>query len=191
MSRILDNTVLSNFCLVDRLDLLRALFGKLYVTYEVREEVLRGIDEGYAFMRRAEEEIGIGGKAWLELIGFESPAEERTFRDSLGKLGYGEASCLAIAQHRGWLVLTDDLTARRALRQAGLEVAGTLAILKLAVEKGLISLAEGNELLRRMIEGGYHSPYDNLEEINESSNPGGVVEGARRELSNSAVGSVL
>ncbi|MFQ6057854.1 MAG: DUF3368 domain-containing protein [Anaerolineae bacterium] len=165
MPRVVNNTVLSNFCLVGRLDLLQALFSKVYITYEVREEVLRGIDEGYAFMERAEGEIGIGKEAWLELVGFESPAEEQSFRDFTRRLGYGEASCLAIAQHRGWLVLTDDLAARRALRQVGLEVTGTLGILRLAVERGLLSLAEGNELLRRMIEGGYHSPYDDLEEI--------------------------
>jgi hypothetical protein len=51
--------------LVDRTDILRTLFGKVYETHEVREEVFRGRDEGYTFMRRAEEQIGIGtGSGW-------------------------------------------------------------------------------------------------------------------------------
>jgi hypothetical protein len=49
MPQVIDNTVLTNFCLVDRLDILRRLFGKVYVTHEVREEVIRGLDEGYTF----------------------------------------------------------------------------------------------------------------------------------------------
>jgi predicted nucleic acid-binding protein len=59
MSRVVDNTVLTNFCLVDRLDILHTLFGKVYLTHEVREEVLRGLDEGYNFMSRAEREVGV------------------------------------------------------------------------------------------------------------------------------------
>jgi len=80
MSRVVDNTVLSNFCLVDQLDILRILFGKVYVTYEVREEVFRGLDEGYGFMSRAAQEIGVGADSWLELTGFETSAEEQSFR---------------------------------------------------------------------------------------------------------------
>ena len=75
MSQVVNNTVLTNLCLVDRLDILRALFGKVYVTHEVREEVLRGLDEGHRFMSQAEREIGVGADAWLELVGFDTPAE--------------------------------------------------------------------------------------------------------------------
>ena len=50
MPRVIDNTVLSNFCRIGRLEILNALFGKVYVTYEVREEVLRGLEEGYGFL---------------------------------------------------------------------------------------------------------------------------------------------
>lgn len=165
MARVVNNTVLSNFSLVGRLDILRELFGKVYVTHEVREELLRGIEEGYAFLERAEAEIKVGEDAWLELVGFDKPGEEESFREYARKLGYGEASCLALARHRGWLVLTDDRAARKTLRQEGLEVTGTLGILKLAVESGLLTLEEGNALLQWMIRGGYHSPYEDLEDI--------------------------
>ncbi|MBI4330665.1 MAG: hypothetical protein HY673_05245 [Chloroflexi bacterium] len=105
MAMVINNTVLSNFSLVGRLDILRKLFGKVYVTHEVREEVLRGIEEGYTFLEGAEMEVGIGKDAWLELVGFDKLAEEQSFREYAHKLGYGEASCLALARHRGWLVL--------------------------------------------------------------------------------------
>lgn len=165
MANVINNTVLSNFSLVGRMDILRKLFGKVYITHEVREEVLRGIEEGYAFLEGAETEVGIGKDAWLELIGFDKPQEEQSFREYARKLGYGEASCLALARHRRWLVLTDDRAARQILRQESLEVTGTLGILKLAVETELFPLEEGNFLLQKMIRGGYHSPYKDLEDI--------------------------
>lgn len=165
MARVINNTVLSNFSMVGRLNILRELFCKVYVTHEVREEVLRGIEEGYTFLERAETEIGIGKDAWLELVGFDKPEEEQSFREFARKLGYGEASCLALAKHRGWLVLTDDRTARKKLPQEGLEFTGTLGILKLAVENGLLTLEEGNSLLKAMIRNSYYSPYEALEDI--------------------------
>ncbi|MGD8472949.1 MAG: DUF3368 domain-containing protein [Anaerolineae bacterium] len=168
MPQVIDNTVLSNFCLVDRLDILRTLFGKVYVTYEVREEVFRGLDEGYGFMSRAAQEIGVGAYSWLELIGFDTSAEEQSFRELADVLGFGEASCLALSRHRGWMVLTDDRAARRRLRREELSFTGTLGILKLAIEEALLSIEEGNDLLRQMIAAGYHSPYDDLQELEET-----------------------
>jgi predicted nucleic acid-binding protein len=41
MLQVIDNTVLTNFCLVDRLDILRTLFGKVYVAHEVRRSLPR------------------------------------------------------------------------------------------------------------------------------------------------------
>ncbi len=167
MSRIVNNTVLTNFRLVDHLNILHTLFGKVYVTHEVREEVLRGLDEGYSFMNRAEREIGVGADAWLELVGFDTLAEEQSFREFTDRLGFGEASCLALARHRGWLVLTDDKSARQRLQREKLAATGTLGILKLAVERDLLSVEEGNDLLRQMTAAGYRSPYSDLRDIDD------------------------
>ena len=168
MPQVINNTVLANFSMVDRLDILRTLFGKVYITHEVREEVFRGIDEGYTVMRRAQEEIGVGAGSWLELIGFDTSAEENSFREFTEVLGFGEASCLALSRHRGWMVLTDDKSARRRLRREELPLSGTLGILKLAVERELLSVEEGNELLQEMTAAGYHSPYDDLRDMDEA-----------------------
>jgi predicted nucleic acid-binding protein len=82
-------------------------------------------------------------------------------------LGFGEASCLTLARHRDWLVLTDDKSARRRPRREKLAVTGTLGILKLAVERELLSVEEGNDLLRQMTAAGYYSPYDDLRDIDD------------------------
>ncbi|GFP21449.1 hypothetical protein HKBW3S06_00676 [Candidatus Hakubella thermalkaliphila] len=86
MARVVNNTVLSNFSLVGRLDILRELFGKVYVTHEVREELLRGIEEGYAFLERAEAEIKVGEDAWLELVGFDKPGDSLRAQHSVNRL---------------------------------------------------------------------------------------------------------
>ena len=165
MSRVVDNTVLSNFCRIGRLDILNALFDKVYVTYEVREEVLRGLEEGYHFLGQAANAIEADPTAWLELTGFKSRAEEDAFRKFTETLGYGEASCLALAQSRGWLILTDDLRARRLARRLGLDVTGTVGILALSVGEGILDLADGDHLLHQMIAEGYRSPYGSLAEF--------------------------
>jgi predicted nucleic acid-binding protein len=65
------------------------------------------------------------------------------------------------------MVLTDDKSARRRLHREKLPMTGTLGILKLAIERELLSAEEGNELLRQMTEAGYHSPYHDLRDLDE------------------------
>ena len=71
----------------------------------------------------------------------------------------------ATEKHRGWLVVTDDRAARQALRRKGNLFSGTLGVLKLAVESNLVTLGEANSLLHEMIQAGYRSPYNRLEDI--------------------------
>ncbi|MEW6097112.1 MAG: hypothetical protein AB1567_11425 [bacterium] len=80
-------------------------------------------------------------------------------------MDYGEASCLAIALHRRWLFLTDDKDARKLARKVGVFISGTLGILKIGVERELISLETGNQLLKRMMEANYRSPIRDLTEL--------------------------
>lgn len=166
MPVVIDSTVLSNFAAVSRLDLLRAMCGGMaHITHEVQQEILQGIEEGYVFLTPVLEQIGSGPEAWLRLTGFSSDAEEQSFREHARSLGYGEASCLALAERRKWVVLTDDRAARNRLRREALKVGGTLGVLYHAVKHGLITMIEGNGLLARMIELGYHSPCSDLGDL--------------------------
>jgi len=44
-----NTTILSNFAAVGRIDLIKQIHGRLYVTNEVYEEILDGLEEGYDF----------------------------------------------------------------------------------------------------------------------------------------------
>jgi predicted nucleic acid-binding protein len=49
MTVIANTTVISNFASINQLDLLRRLFGALYISTEVYEETRIGLEEGYQF----------------------------------------------------------------------------------------------------------------------------------------------
>jgi predicted nucleic acid-binding protein len=88
--------------------------------------------------------------------------EIELFSSMPGRLHAGEASCLAIAQHRGWLLLTDDKAARRQAEERKVAVSGTLGCLILGIERGLWGLEQANGWLTRIVALGFRSPVKDL-----------------------------
>jgi len=114
MSIISNTTVLSNFAAIDALDKLRELYEQVYLSTEVYKEIERGLEEGYTFYSGIESILHpIHENGWLRLTSLGNDKEIEIFSGMPGRLHAGEASSLAIAQHRGWLLLTDDKAARR------------------------------------------------------------------------------
>jgi predicted nucleic acid-binding protein len=64
------------------------------------------------------------------------------------RLHQGEASCLAIARHRGWILLSDDRAARDEGIRLVIIVSGSVGCLVLAVERGLGTLEQANTWLQ-------------------------------------------
>lgn len=91
--------------------------------------------------------------------------EFRLFSKLPSRLHPGEASSLAIAHHRGWLFMTDDLAARRQAKRLGIRLSGSLGCLVLAIERHLCTLGEANYWLNRMIEQDYKSPVNDLSSL--------------------------
>jgi predicted nucleic acid-binding protein len=150
---IVDNTVLSNFASVGRLDLLAEGLGGLGATTEaVLREFRSGIEKGHL----AQASLG-----WLPVLPL-TAEEATTCRVISLRLGAGEASCLAAAQHRGLCVATDDGDARRYARQTGVPVSGTVGILVSLVTHRHTTLGEANVLLAQMAKTGYRSPLSDL-----------------------------
>lgn len=156
MSVISNTTVLSNFAAIDSLHRLHELFEEVFLPTEVYQEIQRGLEEGYAFYsgvdavlhpRRAD--------GWLRLTSLNTEEEVLIFSGMPGQLHAGEASCLAIARQRKWLLLTDDKAARRHAADLDIAVSGTLGCLVLGIE-------QANEWLARIIASGFHSPVTDL-----------------------------
>jgi predicted nucleic acid-binding protein len=152
-----DNTILSNFALIEREDVLRKLFkNKFYTTGEVLKELRNGEDRGV---------LPKVDWQWVEVLKFETHQEEFLFRLFSDSLGRGESSCLGIASIRNLKMLTDDLDARKLAQRKGIPVSGTIGVLVAAVRSGIISPDEGNAMLSKMIDNGYYSPFENLDEL--------------------------
>ncbi|MEJ2304584.1 MAG: hypothetical protein P8Y14_23910 [Anaerolineales bacterium] len=150
---VLDNTVLSNFALVQRPDLpLRLWRGHVCTTPAALTEYLA-----------AGEEHHLQPDCWNDLPVLELTSQEEEFANQLhARLGSGERACLAVANLRGGMLVTDDLDARRVAQIMKVPISGTLGILVQCVEKDIVSVDEANQLLTKMIAAGYHSPIEKL-----------------------------
>lgn len=163
MSVIANTTVISNFASITQIDLLHHLYGKLYISIEVYEEIQTGLEEGYQFYTALEHHIfPISETGWIYLTSMADEQEYRLFASFPSRLHQGEASSLAIASHRGWLFLSDDLDARAAAIKSGIRLSGSLGCLVLGIERQLCSLRQANDWLLEMIQQGYRSPVSDL-----------------------------
>ena len=154
----MDNSAISNFAVVGRMDILRRRYGgKLVVTREVLLEAGRG--PGPEAIRQAVEE------GWVELRTLYADSEEHGVFVDLRRRGFGlgEASLIAVCSTGGtWVLVSDDLDARREAVRRGIGVVGTYGVLARQVAEDRMSLEEGNGLLRWMIESGFRSHSDDL-----------------------------
>jgi predicted nucleic acid-binding protein len=163
MSIVSNTTVLSNFASIGALDRLRELYGEVYLPTEVYQEIEHGLEEGYSFYSGIEDVLYPGNRdGWLRLTTLRGEDEIKLFSSMPGRLHAGEASCLAIAQQRGWLLLTDDKAARQQAILRKVAVTGTVGCLILGIERGLWSLEQANGWLEKIVASGFRSPVTDL-----------------------------
>jgi predicted nucleic acid-binding protein len=156
MTILFDNTVLSNFAIIQKPDLIQQAFiDEPAITEQVFQELQVGVNIG---------RLPICNWTWLKRITLTSD-ENLKFCQLSAYLGKGESSCLAVASQRGYNLATDDKDARQWARRMNIPHTGTLGILATLVKRRIIPLADGNEWLYQMIESGYHSPIAELNAI--------------------------
>ena len=66
------------------------------------------------------------------------------------RLDPGEASALVVSRERDAVLLTDDLAAREAATEAGIEVHGSIGILTLGYSRGQLDRDEAASLMRAL-----------------------------------------
>jgi len=153
---LVDNTVLSNFALVKRADLVLRLWATAAgTTSSVLAEYRAGAASGV-----------LSPQAWAQLPVLTLTAEETEFASSLPpRLGAGERTCLSVAVHRRGILATDDLDARRMADEYGVSTTGSVGILALCVRRGHLTHEQANALLAAMIAAGYRSPIESLDAL--------------------------
>ncbi|HXV64868.1 MAG TPA: DUF3368 domain-containing protein [Vicinamibacteria bacterium] len=130
-----DTSPLNYLILIGAIEILPGLFDRVIIPESVARELAH---------ERAPEDVRswiAGPPSWLEVR-----APEAT--DPTMMLDVGERDALSLAlELQPDLVLVDDKAARTVARDRGLSVAGTLALLELASQQGLVDLAAALEAL--------------------------------------------
>lgn len=131
---------------IDRLKLLKELFGEVIIPEDVKLEVVdRGKDEGAADAFLIEGEIENG---WI-LIDRSNDEKSKKIAESAG-IEIGEASAIMLAKRKDCPVLIDDLAARRFAIGLGLEVVGSIGVLMRSAKMGKISKRDALEALDKL-----------------------------------------
>lgn len=153
---LLDNTVLTNLALVNRVDLVIRLWGAAAcTTASAIAEYQAGVQSGL-----------LPADAWTGLPVLTCTEDETAFEASLPpRLGAGERTCLAVAVHRQGLLATDDLDARNAAREHHVPVTGTVGVLIACVRQGHLSRRQAKALLSDMTAAGFRSPVADLGQL--------------------------
>lgn len=134
---VLDNTVLTSFAHIDRLDIPHKLFGEAYVPEGVYYEgVLKAKKSKRVERIKKSIEAGL-----LKVIKPEKSDIEIAGRFQK-TLGLGERYTIAIGISKRCLIATDDLKPRKAAKELGLDIIGSLGILRLAYKRNLIDKGE-------------------------------------------------
>ena len=146
---LLDTTILTNFALVGLTSVPKDLWGdKVCTTAEVLGEYTAGIETGKLPLID-----------WTQLKTIPLSSEEQLLGiQKFHNLGRGERTCLVIALVRHAMLATDDQLARRTAKLHGIELIGTVGILKTCVRSGLLSKLHAQQKLEEMIAAGYYSP---------------------------------
>lgn len=113
---------------IDSLDLLDVL-GRLYVPDTVYDEIADG-----------------GIPAGMTELSYERVSTDEANSDD--SLDAGEASALEVAIERDAVLLTDDMAARDAADNAGVDVHGSIGVIALACARGRLERDEAADRMR-------------------------------------------
>lgn len=158
---ICDSSVLIVYARSGQLRLLQDLFQALEIPAAVEEEcVLRGGSRpGAPALRQAIDD------GWIRVS--RTPRASAGLTKRFPNLGRGEAAAIALARARSAdAVLMDDSLARHVAKIEGLRVVGSLGVLALAHERGVLKSRESVEqALRQLLHGGLWTGADLVQDF--------------------------
>lgn len=133
MTKVISNTSpLLYLYRIGAIKWLPKLFDEIWTPDAVKSELLAGRGKGYDVPNPAD-------FTWLQVINPKSMPSEWLALD----LGAGELAAMALAlENPNYVVLLDDMLARRTAKAAGLQVWGTLKVLLEAKSQGLVEKVE-------------------------------------------------
>jgi len=146
---VFDCCVISNLAFADSLSLLQVLYGgRAVITGFVEAEIMRGVQAGHRELARVQDAVKAG---WLAEISLGQGPERALFERLSVSLGLGEASSIAVAKSSRLVFACDDKAARREAALLGVNLTGTIGILKKAVREKLVGPEEDAFWLPRFV----------------------------------------
>ena len=135
---VVSNTSPLNYLiLIEKIDILPQLFGRVVVPRRVTQEL------SHPRAPTAVQSWIANPPSWIEI-------RVPTKRDPAIRLGAGETDALNLAiELKADLVLVDERRARQVAGERGLTVTGVLGVLKLGADRGLLDISSSIEALRR------------------------------------------
>ena len=155
---VFDTVVLSNFAASESIDWLCSRFRAPRTVKAVERELRRGGAEGYTFVERAIDVLGV------EIAVVE--ADESTVERFSERVDTGEAEALAAAVRLDGIVATDDRAARELARESDISFTGSVGVLADGVHRGELDVETADRWLAEWIRvTGYYSPIETVEEL--------------------------
>ena len=127
---------------INQLELLKKLFTKIYIPFEVEEEILVAGKPGYHLLKEAKE------KGWLVV--------EKTQKEIPLGVGRGETAAISLAKESNDSIILDDGAAIKAAEGLHVPTIRTTTVLFLCVQKKILTKKEALVLLNQLIENGYY-----------------------------------
>jgi len=142
MPKIISNTTpILSLLKINKLDLLKKLYGEIVIPNAVFQEIENGKEKEYY--------QDLTHLPWIKITDLKNPDSKEFFTD----LDDGEAEVLILAKEQNAdLVIMDEILGRRFANQLGVNLTGTIGVLLKAKENGLIESV--SELLTELIEKG-------------------------------------
>jgi len=129
---------------IGKTELLHRIYGEIIVPVAVRDEIIRPDKKRPGSVSFAEAE-------WLRVEPISGRSTLRLLHDNLD-LGEREAIALALEREAG-VLLIDEALGRRVANSHGLTITGTLGVLLLAKEEGLVE--EVAPIIDRLVDTGF------------------------------------
>jgi len=169
---VADSSVLIALAVAGKLDLLEKLWKVVFVPRVVESEVL------VSGKRGSEQIADAFARGWLVVREGNVDRIKALVRRPVGP---GELACLAVVLAEGAdLFLVDDLAARKAAAELGIEVVGTVGVLLMAVRHGHLPAEELDGIARTLLSSGVRLSARLVEILRASACPLGTEKAGER-----------
>ena len=127
---IVNSTPLSVLCNINKLDILKKLYGEIIIPDAVFKEVTEKADSACQILKSSLD--------WIHVKTITNESDKKMYK---AKLHAGEVEVMILAQEieGTTLVIIDDNAAKKTAKYLGLTVTGTIGVLLKAKRSGIIS----------------------------------------------------